>query len=207
MFGFGKGKGKKGKGEPDTADWLREPPATGGDSNPLAQRFSNSEETETEFFGQELEPTASAVSSTPPSDDCETRIFVTEEDAPANDPMANPPTGWLVVIGGPGRGSVVTVGYGMNNLGRGDNQRITLNFGDERLSRENHAMVTYDDKSNKFYVQHGGGPNLTYLSDAPLLTPQELSHGNIIKVGDTSLMFVPLCSNEFDWGMDQGHLI
>ena len=60
-------------------------------------------------------------------------------------------------------------------------------------------MVTYDDKSRKFYVQHGGGPTLTYLGDEPLLAPQELRDGDLIKIGDTMLRFTPLCSADFDW--------
>ena len=85
--------------------------------------------------------------------------------------MANPVVGWLVVIGGPGRGQVRPVGYGSNTLGRGEDSRVRLDFGDEQISREAHAVVTYDGRGRKFYLQHGGGTNLTYLGDEPVLVP------------------------------------
>ena len=37
----------------------------------------------------------------------------------ATDAMADPPVGWLVVVRGPGKGNVLTLGNGMNAIGRG----------------------------------------------------------------------------------------
>ena len=67
--------------------------------------------------------------------------------------MGDPPVGILVVVDGPGRGNVVTFGYGMNSVGRSQTERITLDFGDDRISREGHAMVTYDGKSSSSISQ------------------------------------------------------
>ena len=41
------------------------------------------------------------------------------DDAEVPDPMRDPPVGWLVVVRGPGKGSVLTLGTGMNVIGRG----------------------------------------------------------------------------------------
>jgi len=113
--------------------------------------------------------------------------------------MQDPVVGWLAVVAGPGAGDYVRLGYGMNNIGRSDDQRCRLNFGDENISRQNHGSVTYDPRGRKFYLQHGGGQNLTYLNDAPVLQPVELSGGEMITLGGTTLRFVPLCGAGFDY--------
>jgi hypothetical protein len=120
------------------------------------------------------------------------------------DRMNDPVVGWLAVVAGPGAGDYVRLGYGMNNIGRSDDQRCRLNFGDENISRQNHASVTYDPRGRKFYLQHGGGQNLTYLNDAPVLQPIELSGGEMITLGGTTLRFVPLCGAGFDYADIQG---
>ncbi|MBT9373315.1 FHA domain-containing protein [Rhizobium sp. CSW-27] len=107
--------------------------------------------------------------------------------------------GWLVVVAGPGRGCAREIYFGMNSLGRADNQRISLNFGDETISRESHAFVVFDDMQQDFYIQHGGKSNLVRLNGKPVLAPMELAKGDMIDVGSTRLMFVPLCSETFNW--------
>ena len=113
--------------------------------------------------------------------------------------MDDPPAGWLVVVKGPGMGSVVTIGIGSNSIGRDPGERISLDFGDEHISREGHAVVTYDPRGKKFYIQHGGGKNLTYLNDEPVLAPSELTPDSVLVIGETTLRFVPLCGPEFNW--------
>ena len=120
-------------------------------------------------------------------------------EARAGDGMADPVVGWLVVVAGPGKGQVCKLGYGTNSLGRGENARARLDFGDEQISRENHAALTYDPRGRKFYLQHGGGVNLTYLGDSPVLTPTPLEPMQDISLGDTTLRFVPFCGPDFDW--------
>ena len=97
-----------------------------------------------------------------------------QERAEQSDGMDDPVVGWLVIVEGPGKGRAMQLGYGSNSIGRGETDRINLNFGDDQISRGGHATVTYDPRGRKFYVQHGGGTNLTYLNDQPVLTPIEL---------------------------------
>lgn len=117
--------------------------------------------------------------------------------------MDDPPAGWLVVVRGPGKGHVLTVGHGSNAIGREPDERIRIDFGDETISRRGHATVTYDPRGKTFYVQHGGGKNLTYLEDAPVLSPTKLAGFSRIQVGDTLLLFVPLCGERFDWESEE----
>ena len=117
----------------------------------------------------------------------------------AADPMADPVTGWLVVTAGPGKGRVCRLGNGVNSLGRGESSRVRIDFGDDGISREGHAVLTYDPRGRKYYLQHGGGMNLTYLGDEPVLAPTPLAPMQDISIGATTLRFVPLCGPDFDW--------
>jgi len=110
-----------------------------------------------------------------------------------------PVVGWVIVVDGPGRGQSLKLGYGVNTIGRGPEARVSLDFGDEEISRQGHAMVTYDTRGRKFYIQHGGGTNLTYLGDAPVLQPHEIKGREIIGIGKTRLTFIPFCGPEFEW--------
>ena len=122
-----------------------------------------------------------------------------EESAEKADGMADPVVGWLAIVEGPGKGRAMQLGYGSNPIGRGETARIKLNFGDDQISRGGHAVITYDPRGRKFYVQHGGGTNLTYLNDEPVLIPIELPALSHISIGNTILRFVPLCGDAFDW--------
>ena len=75
-------------------------------------------------------------------------------------------------------------------------------FGDESISREPHAFVTYDHEQRKFHVSHGGKANVVRLNDDPVLTSQELSAGDTIRIGATTLSFVAFCGPDFDWAQD-----
>ncbi|WP_072392962.1 FHA domain-containing protein [Hyphomicrobium sp. CS1GBMeth3] len=112
---------------------------------------------------------------------------------------AEPVAGWIVVVKGPGRGAYRPVYVGMNALGRAPNQRIPVDFGDESISREEHAVITYDEETRTFYLQHGGKANLVRLGGKPVLVPTELKAGNLFRIGNTTFRFVAFCGRDFDW--------
>ncbi len=118
---------------------------------------------------------------------------------PKSEDITDPVVGWIVIAKGYGRGRSLSLGYGMNGIGRGKTERICLDFGDETISKSTHAVVTYDPRGRKFYLQHGGGKNLTYLNDEPVLVPTQLLGNEEILLGETILRFVPLCGETFDW--------
>ncbi len=110
-----------------------------------------------------------------------------------------PVVGWLVVIAGPGQGKALDLGDGHNDIGRSVEARVSLNFGDEGISRKSHAILTYDPRSHKFTIRQGDSANMTYIDDAALLDSKELSGGETIELGQTTLKFVALCGPDFDW--------
>jgi len=114
-----------------------------------------------------------------------------------------PVAGWIVVVKGPGRGGFRPVFVGMNSIGRASSQRISVEFGDETISREEHAFITYDDEQRTFYLHHGGKANLIRLGDMPLLQPAELKAHDEFRIGNTTFRFFPCCGPDFDWS-DEG---
>ncbi|MCP5039265.1 MAG: FHA domain-containing protein [Rhodobacteraceae bacterium] len=109
------------------------------------------------------------------------------------------PVGWLVVTDGPGRGSGFTLFNGVAQIGRGEGQTVRLDFGDNSISRQNHAAIAYDAEQNTFFIGHGGKANLVRCNDMPVLSTQALGAGDRIRIGETTLHFVPLCGSEFHW--------
>ena len=109
------------------------------------------------------------------------------------------PVGWLAVVKGPGRGAAFTLFSGVAQIGRGQDQTIALDFGDNSISRENHAAVAYDGEQRKFYLGHGGKANLVRRNDRPVLSTEELKSGDLIRIGETTLRFVAFCDESFDW--------
>ena len=165
--------------------------------------------------GRDGAPTTPARSRQATPDSEKTRLFRQDRrDAPArdgtdpaarhgsstaDDPMIDPPVGWLVIVDGPGKGRVATLGMGVNSIGRDPAERVSLDYGDAMISRTNHGAITYDPRGQKFYVQHGGGTNLTYVNDEPVLEPRELEPLTHVQIGNTVLRFVPLCGVNFSW--------
>ena len=115
------------------------------------------------------------------------------------DAMDDPPSGWLVIVAGPGKGNACVLRHGRNPIGRNPTERVPLDYGDEMISRSNHAVVTYDPKGQKFYIQQGQGTNLIYINGSPVLDVQPLEALTHIQIGRTTLRFVPLCGDSFDW--------
>ena len=113
----------------------------------------------------------------------------------------DPVVGWVVVIGGKGKGQAISLVTGVNSIGRDVDQRVALNFGDEKISRKQHALITYEPNAHVFYLQNGMGSNLTYLDSNTnvVLQPTLLQSGQCILLGDTTLKFIALCGADFDW--------
>ncbi len=112
----------------------------------------------------------------------------------------DPVVGWLVVVGGPGLGSYRPIFEGNNTVGRGSNQRIPIDFGDDAISSEEQAFIRYDSVDRKFLlVPNLAKTNIVALNDRKPTAAVELSAMDLITMGRTQLCFVPFCGPEFDW--------
>ena len=123
----------------------------------------------------------------------------TEERTVADEAVDDPGGRLARGRGRPGQGNRAELGYGTNSIGRSQGERVPLPFGDTRISRNGHAVVTYDPRGRKYYVQHGGGRNLTYLNGQPVLSPTALPDRSRIVIGGTTLCFAAFCGAAFDW--------
>jgi hypothetical protein len=122
------------------------------------------------------------------------------ESPSKNAAPSDPVVGWLVIVEGPGKGRSFEIGMGSNSIGRDTRQKIALNFGDETIHREKHAMIIFDPKSRQFYIQAGNASrNLTYLGDQLVIAPAPLRGGEILLIGQTKLAFVAFCGPDFSW--------
>ena len=113
-------------------------------------------------------------------------------------------TGWLVGLTGEDTGKDFRLHTGKNFIGRSINMDVVL-ADDKQVSREKHCSITYDPKSNKFFVsgEHG---NTIYLNGGMMEGIQEIRDGDILTVGMTELVFVPYCKEERPWEKVQKNL-
>ncbi len=109
-----------------------------------------------------------------------------------------PVVGWLVVASGPARGRDFRLLAGRTTLGRDARMDVALPF-DPQVSRERHALVSYDPRANVFRLVPGDGSGLVYLNGTAVDVPTTLAAHDRIEVGQTTLVFVPLCTEAFQW--------
>ena len=107
--------------------------------------------------------------------------------------------GWLIIISEKGKGESYPITFGFNSIGRGEDNHICINNQDNSISREKHASVIYDYSNNIYFLKHESGKFLTYLNNNLVLETKELTSFDTIKIGNTKLLFVALCGENFKW--------
>lgn len=70
---------------------------------------------------------------------------------------------------------------------------------DGTVSRNKHAIILYEPKANIFIVQPGEAKELFYLNGQVVLQAQQINPYDVIALGKTKLLFIPLCSDKFTW--------
>lgn len=150
--------------------------------------------------GAPTPPATPAPSTAPAADSGATRLAGIGGSTPAAvQQVDDPVVGWLVVVEGPGRGGYAALGVGRNSIGRDAGERVSLNYGDDGISRQGHLVIVYDHRGRRFFIQPGQGQNLTYMNGEPVLDSQQLEPGALLTLSDTVVRFVPFCGEEFDW--------
>jgi hypothetical protein len=115
-----------------------------------------------------------------------------------NESGISPVCGWLVCVEGEKRGKDFRICGEKSYIGRLRSNDICLDF-DNSISKESNAVISYDCRNNRFFMQPGEGKNNIYVNESLLLAPIELKDFNIIEIGQTKLMFRSLCSEFFKW--------
>ncbi len=107
--------------------------------------------------------------------------------------------GWLVCIEGKKKGKDFRVHGERNFIGRARSNDICLDF-DDKVSAFSNAILSYDNEQNIFFIQPGENQkNNTRLNGNLLLSPTKINSSDIIKLGDTELMFIAFCNDIFKW--------
>ncbi|MCR4746174.1 MAG: FHA domain-containing protein [Lachnospiraceae bacterium] len=110
----------------------------------------------------------------------------------------DPVVGWLVCIDGKERGRDYRIHSDNNFIGRSDRMDICIR-GDETISRENHAIISYDSVDNSYYFSPGDGRAIVRVNDKAIFQTVELKPYTKITIGKSSFVFLPLCNDEFTW--------
>ena len=110
----------------------------------------------------------------------------------------DPVCGWFVCVEGTDKGRDFRIKTERNFIGRGTNMDIVIN-GDDSISRENHASITFNPRNLKFTVATGEGRGLIYLNSEVIETSTEVVEYDVLEIGSTKLLFIPFSTERFSW--------
>lgn len=112
--------------------------------------------------------------------------------------VVDPVTGWLVCIEGPQMGRDYRIMAEKNFIGRAEDMHIQI-LGDNRISRRNHAIIAYDPLKRNTLILPGDSSGLAYLNNDAVYTPTELKIYDVVQLGLSKFIFIPLCGEHFEW--------
>ena len=124
-------------------------------------------------------------------------VFVVDA-ATANKGVFNPVVGWLVCIKGASRGADFQIHSQYNYIGRAKHMDICIPT-DPHISAEKAAVLAYDNNDKAFFFAPGSGHNLVRVNGSVVMSPVTLKAHDVLTIGETQLLFVPLCGDDFDW--------
>ena len=155
---------------------------------------------------QPYQPTVSAGLQDPPIETPPTvqpyqpTLPVVPVDEGDNEESASfdPVVGWLVCIEGATKGNDYRIHSQNNYIGRSAKMDISIP-GDPHISAENSAIIVYDNVERVFYFGPSTGRNIVRVNGKPALNAAQLEAYDVLTIGTTKLLFVPLCGDRFDW--------
>lgn len=110
----------------------------------------------------------------------------------------DPVVGWLVCIDGKEKGTDYKLRGQINTIGRSEKMDVCIK-GDKTISSENHARLSYSEKTNRFKIIPAESRNIIYLNGEEVFTAETLNPYDVIDLGETKVLFVPLCCDKFTW--------
>lgn len=112
----------------------------------------------------------------------------------------DPVVGWLVVVEGDCRGRDFRLVSGINSVGRGIKQAVSVET-DQRMSRE-HCSLYYYHEINEFYIEDHSSHG-TFLNKKPVIQRTQIQNGDQIKAGHTTFLLRTLCDDTFVWEVEE----
>ena len=110
----------------------------------------------------------------------------------------DPVVGWIICIDGKEKGRDYRIHADNNFIGRSDRMDICIR-GDETVSRDNHAIISYDTVDNIYYFSPGDGRAIVRLNDKAIFQTVEINAYDKITIGKSTFIFLPLCGKDFRW--------
>ena len=110
----------------------------------------------------------------------------------------DPVVGWLVCVDGSEKGRDYRIRSEKNYIGRDASMDICIS-GDETISRENHAMISFNPRNFRFTIAPGSSRGLVYLNGEEVGIPEDLKPYDLIELGQSKLMFIAFCGDKFQW--------
>ena len=110
----------------------------------------------------------------------------------------SPVVGLLVCIDGMHKGNCYNVRQGRNFIGRAKSMDISL-AGNEKIVHKKHAILTFDPRSKKCFLQPDEGRDLIYVNDDLVLGPQAINDQDTIVLGEETFLFMHLKCDKADW--------
>ena len=106
--------------------------------------------------------------------------------------------GWLVCIKGVNKGQDFRLHDGWNYIGRSNDCDVFVD--DPKVSRQRTVKIAYESRSRTFAVAPcEDTKDIAYCCDKPLYSTREMTVNDVISIGESELMFVPLCGEKFVW--------
>ncbi len=102
------------------------------------------------------------------------------------------PVAKLVIVGGPGAGNARPVFAGTNSVGREPSNRVPLDFGDDTISRKQHAVILVDPTSLMMEIRDGGKVNPILVNGKIVSGREPIKVGDTIEIGTTTLLLQAL---------------
>lgn len=170
-------------------------------------RPSDDGETQVSFWGDlASEPVTPIVQEEikAPEDDAMTQVLggfaLREEKIVPNVKTKHngPVVGWLVAVQGPHKGQSFELYAKKNFIGRGSENIICLS-NDKTVSRTSPLSVIFDNKKSDFIAMAGNSDQTAYVNDQLVLQPIVLKGHDKIILGNTTLLFIPLITSEYDF--------
>ena len=112
--------------------------------------------------------------------------------------VVDPVVGWLVCIHGPQKGRDYRIMAERNFIGRAEDMHIQI-LGDNKIARRNHAIIAYDPLKRNTLILPGDSSGLAYLNTDAVYQPETLGQYDVIQLGNSKFLFMPLCGINFEW--------
>ncbi len=126
-------------------------------------------------------------------------IFSTATASGSDDgAVVEPVVGWLVCIKGVHFGQSFNIAVGQNSIGRSEDNKISLKR-DNTVSRNKHAIITYEPKKRDFYIQPGEGSGLSYVNGDYVTGFQKVKAFDVFEFGEGQYILATLCGENFTW--------